>query len=487
MIDLIGLGPADADAITPAARDALRAAGVLFLRTERHPAAQSLRAAGVCFDSFDALYEAAPSFDALYEAICDRVLAAASAGNVAYAVPGHPLVAEESVRRIIARARNAGVAIRIVGSASFIEPALAALALSVTDGMLILDALAMDRLRPRVDTGALLYQVFDPQVASDVKLALMRDYPDDWEVAVVRSAGVAGDEAVEHVPLHRLDRVAVDHLTCVYVPPLPEDLRRPAFDDLVSVMARLRGDGGCPWDREQDHVTLKRYMIEECYEFLEAVDEGDPDAMCEELGDVLLQIVFHAQLGNEAGLFDSDDVIGGIVSKLIRRHPHVFGNVSAENAEQVLVNWDRIKRAEKGEGHRPSALDGVPAGMPALMQAMEISKRAVKVGFEWERVEDVLAKVEEEVSELRAAITEQTPAEIADEIGDLLFTIVNVARWQRVDPEDALRRMVTRFSVRFRRVEELARAQGRELSGMTIGEMDGLWEAAKRELGAGGG
>src|SRR5258708_28504668 len=220
-------------------------------------------------------------------------------------------------------------------------------------------------------------------------------------------------------------------------------------------------------------------MIDECCEDIEAIDAGDMDALEEELGDVLLQVVFHAQLEAEIGTFTVDDVTARIVDKLIRRHPHVFGDLNVADSDEVLRNWERIKKSEKGEGWRESVLDGVPTGLPALMRAMEISKRAVKVGFEWEKLDDVLAKLDEEVAELREAIHSAGPEEVADEIGDLLFTVVNVARWQKIDPEDALRVMLRRFTVRFQYIEKSAVAQGRKLEDMTLAEMDALWNEAK--------
>lgn len=480
MITLIGLGPADSGSVSVAACDALRAAPRLFVRTTQHPAVQNLSAEGIGFESFDSLYEAQDTFDAVYEAIADKVLAIAREMDVAYAVPGHPLVAEESVRRLITKARAEQIPVRVVGSGSFLEPALTALGLSIDEGIVLLDALAIERHPLSTNLGLLLYQVYDRDTASTVKLALMHEYPDDWEVAVVRQAGVTGKETVERIPLYRLDRVEVDHLTVVYVPPLPKERRRKTFANLVEVMSQLRGQGGCPWDREQNHQTLKKYLIEECYEVIEAIDQYDLDALCEELGDVLLQVVFHAQLEAEEGTFTIDDVIQRIVEKLIRRHPHVFGDLQVADSAEVLRNWDQIKKAEKTNGRSESVLDGVPTSLPALMQAMEIGKRAMKVGFEWERLEDVLAKMEEEVRELRQAITDGRAEEVFEEIGDLLFAIVNVARWQKVDPEEALRQMLRRFTRRFRYIEQRATAQGRSLPEMTLEEMDALWDEAKR-------
>ena len=479
MITIVGLGPADASGLSVAARDTLRAANSLLLRTRRHPTVSWLDENDISYEALDSEYELAPDFDSLYTTLAERVLDAAWGEDVAYAVPGHPLVGEESVERILALAKERNIPVRIVDSASFIEPALTALGVPLGSGLLILDALSFEPGHLRPDMPTLVFQVYDRDTASNLKLSLMSRYPDGFHVQVVTSAGIANEQTVQSMPLHRLDRANVNHLTSVYVPVLPEEMRKKGFDDLVWVMSRLRGEGGCPWDREQDHITLKRYMIEECYEAIDAIDSGDMDALEEELGDVLLQVVFHSQLAAETGLFTIDDVCARIVDKLVRRHPHVFGELSVENAEEVLRNWEQIKRAEKGEGWRKSVLDGVPTGLPALMRAMEISKRAVKVGFEWEKLEDVLAKLDEELAELRHAITERKPEEVADEIGDLLFTIVNVARWQKIDPEDALRLMLRRFTARFHYIEDAATAQGKKLTEMSLAEMDALWDEAK--------
>jgi tetrapyrrole methylase family protein/MazG family protein len=253
------------------------------------------------------------------------------------------------------------------------------------------------------------------------------------------------------------------------------------FERFVEIMARLRSPEGCPWDRQQTHRSLKKYVIEETYEVVDAIDAGDAEDLCGELGDLMLQILFHAQLAKEEGVFDIEDVLDGISTKLIRRHPHVFGQTEVAGAEEVLHNWDQIKMQEKGMETRASILDGVPKTLPALARAMEISKRAARAGFEWPNLEAVFAKLEEEVSELREEIYTGDDKRIAEEIGDLLFTIVNVARWMKVDPEDALRAMTMRFASRFRQIEEAAREAGRPLEEMTIEEMDAVWDRAKEE------
>lgn len=243
---------------------------------------------------------------------------------------------------------------------------------------------------------------------------------------------------------------------------------------VVWLVDRLLGPGGCPWDQEQTHESLKRHLIEEAYELLQAIDDSADEKMKEELGDVLLQPVMHAQMRARDGGWDSDQVATLLVEKLVRRHPHVFGDVKAESADQVLKNWDEIKKQEKGEPQ--SVLEGVPVAMPALLRAYEVSKRAARSGFEWPDQDGVWDKLKEEEQELRQAI--ETQQGIEDEIGDLLFTVVNIARWNKVEPEDALRRMLDRFTRRFQAMERAAAKPLRELNPE---EWDALWNRAKLE------
>ena len=264
--------------------------------------------------------------------------------------------------------------------------------------------------------------------------------------------------------------------------PAPPPAGTPAdFSALAEVMARLRGPDGCPWDREQTPVSLRKYVVEEAYEVVEAIDSGSPVKLSEELGDLLLQVVFHAQLASESGAFALGDVTRQIVEKLIRRHPHVFGTVTVSGSDEVLTNWEQIKRAEPGYEDRTSILDGIPPALPALMRAAEVSRRVVKAGFEWPDTGEVLDKVEEELAELRAEIAQGRTERAGEELGDLLFTLVNVARRVGVDPEDALRRMTLRFAARFQRIEQFAADTNRTVSNLTLTEMESVWQQAKRE------
>ena len=254
-----------------------------------------------------------------------------------------------------------------------------------------------------------------------------------------------------------------------------------SFTELVEVMARLRAPNGCPWDREQTHATLKPYLLEETYEALEAIDIGDDDELCKELGDVLLQVVFHAQIAAEENRFGIEEVARAIVDKLIRRHPHVFADVEVDGSEQVLQNWEQIKKQERQElgDATPSLLDGIPKQLPALMRAQRMQARVSRQGFDWDQIAGPLDKVEEEFAELRQAwASGETPA-IEDEFGDLLFALVNTGRFLNVDSEQALRQSTDKFERRFRALEEAVRTSGREISALSLQELDVIWDEIK--------
>lgn len=257
------------------------------------------------------------------------------------------------------------------------------------------------------------------------------------------------------------------------------------FEDLVALQARLRAPGGCPWDREQTHKSLRPYLIEEAYEVLDAINQEDPEEMASELGDLLLQVVFHAQLAREAGLFDISTVISGIHNKMVYRHPHVFGDVQADTSAQVLKNWDVLKAMEK-QGRKRAAgrsiLDDVPGTLPALLEAYQLTRRAAKVGFDWENVEGVLEKLEEETRELHTELANANRDSIEDELGDLLFVVVNLARVLKFDPEVLLKKSNHKFKVRFQSMEGEALNAGRSLPELSKEELELLWQAAKLRL-----
>jgi tetrapyrrole methylase family protein / MazG family protein len=313
-------------------------------------------------------------------------------------------------------------------------------------------------------------------VASEVKLTLMEVYPDQHAVQLVHGAGTP-QVIVESLELYEIDRSPhIGLLTALYVPPLGPATSFEAFQELV---AHLRAPNGCPWDREQDHQSLRSDLLEETYETLAALDADDPLAMCEEFGDLLLQIVLHAQIASEYGEFRMADVLQGIHTKIVRRHPHVFGNVEVDGVGKVLQNWEKLKAEERQAKGKIDAglLDSVPVALPALSLAEAYQKRAARVGFDWPDVQGVLDKVYEEVEEVRAADESKKPAEI----GDLLFAVVNLARWCHADAESVLRETSIRFKRRFSFIEQAARTRGVKVAELTLQEMDDLWEAAKKE------
>jgi MazG family protein len=260
------------------------------------------------------------------------------------------------------------------------------------------------------------------------------------------------------------------------------------FEELVAVQARLRAPGGCPWDREQTHLTLRTYLIEESYEVLDAIENGKPQDLAEELGDLLLQVLFHADMAREAGAFDISHVITGIHDKMVRRHPHVFGDVKAETSSEVLKNWTQLKAKEKqsssggradSQNQTQSALDGVPRNLPALLEAYQLTRRAAQVGFDWKEVKGIFEKLEEEASELRAALAASDRRAVEEELGDILFSVVNLARFLKFDPEVALKYSNLKFKKRFQGMEREASFSGRQLSELSNEKLEELWIAEK--------
>nr|WP_122012968.1 nucleoside triphosphate pyrophosphohydrolase [Maliibacterium massiliense] len=478
---IVGLGT-DASTLTLGAAEALKSAARRILRTGRHDAAQYLAQNNLPFETLDDLYETCEDFDALQQQASERVLAAARADNVCYAVPGAGDVTDATVRAIAARARDAGVALRFVAGvsqASCAQGAAAQVGWRMDMPRAGVRVLAVDDL----DTAALDVRdlLVVPEVdgalrASQVKLKLGEYYPD------AHTLYCTAGEACQAVPLYALDRQrAMDHRTCVVVPPLAGlAMTRYGFEQLLEVMRILRGPGGCPWDREQTHASLKPYLIEEAYETLEAIDLGDAGKMTEELGDVLLQVVFHAQVGADRGAFDIRDVTTGVCKKMIERHPHIFGDAHADTPEEVLVNWEKIKKRAKRLDRQADVLADVPHNLPALMRAYKVQQKAADVGFDWDDAQGALDKLQEELRELSEACDAGDQAAAAEEMGDALFAIANVARLLNIRPELALGAACEKFIARFGRMEDLARSRGFALEALDLPAMDALWEEIKR-------
>ncbi|MHC1746616.1 MAG: nucleoside triphosphate pyrophosphohydrolase [Negativicutes bacterium] len=479
-ITIVGLGPGPANLITVETMTMLTSAEQLFLRTEKHPTVSTLTAQGINFQSYDFLYEKLGTFEEVYEAIAvDIVERACQGGNIVYAVPGSPLVAEATVALIRTKATANNIALSILPGMSFLELLYCRMGIDPIAGITILDAADVPSLSPDLPTSLVITQVYNRQVASDTKLTLMTFLPDDYEIVVAQWLGLP-EEKTSPIPLFELDRIAaIDHLTSVYVPAPPKLTHSFSLDPVIDVMARLRSPGGCVWDIEQDHKSLRRYIVEEVYEVLEAIDLADPEKLCEELGDLLLQVVFHARIAEESGAFSMQDVINSVTEKLIRRHPHVFGEITVRDAAEVIFNWDKIKQKEKGY-NRESVLDGIPPALPSLMRAYKLQSKASKVGFDWDEIDPVWEKITEEMNEVREALRKNDKNFVEDEVGDLLFAVVNLARFVGIEPETALNRTNKKFITRFTYMENQIKAQGFKWKDLTLLQLDALWNKAKR-------
>ncbi|HUS94961.1 MAG TPA: nucleoside triphosphate pyrophosphohydrolase [Patescibacteria group bacterium] len=483
-IMIVGLGPGDGRYITRQAWDILSAAETIYLRTERHPAVADLPK-GARIQSFDHVYESAADFSEVYKEITETILSTAKetaehSGIIVYAVPGDAMFGEASVAEIRERAAEEGIEVITVPGISFIEPTLAAVGIDGLDGLQLFDAIDITHFHyPPIspDIPLLLGQIYDRFLASEVKLTLSVLYPDEHEVMLIHGAGTA-DQVVERTPLYGIDRSKLlAHLTALYIPPLPYASTLAA---LAETIAHLRGPDGCPWDQEQTRQSMRATLLEEASEVLEALDGDDVPAICEELGDLLYHLVMQSQIALEQDEFRMTDMIAGINSKLKRRHPHVWGDWQVADSSEVVRNWERIKAEERQSlGVRPSPLDNIPIVLPSLARAQKMQERVKRVGFDWPDVAGVVAKVAEEINEVNTADTRENREQ---EVGDLIFAVVNWARWLGVDAESALRVANQRFERRFRAVERLAAERNSELSSLDLDVLDEMWEEAKRSL-----
>jgi tetrapyrrole methylase family protein/MazG family protein len=479
MIKIVGLGPGSPEALTIGTLRLLKENKRVFLRTEKHPTVDYLKELDINFNTYDSAYESFESFDEVYDFIANDIVAKHKESNeIIYAVPGHPFVAEKSVSLLINLCDIEGIEYEVLPAVSFIDAMMEALKLDPVEGIKIIDAFDIKNQVLDKRIGTIITQVYNALIASEVKLHISEYYNDDMDVYFVRAAGVKGIESIRRIKLYELDRQTdIDYLTSIYI---PRDIdANKDFYDLIEIMDRLREPGGCPWDREQTHDSLKKYLVEESYEVIEAIDEENYDKIIEELGDVLLQVVFHAAIGKEDGYFNVNDIVRAICNKMIKRHPHVFGDTVVRGTSDVLTNWDAIKRKEKGIETRAEEMKGIASSIPALLRAEKIQGKAKKVGFDWDKVEDAMDKVLEEFNEVKDVYKGEDKARILEEIGDLLFACVNVARFLQIDPEIALNNTNKKFIERFSYIENSAIAKGYNIEQLSLKEMDKLWNEAK--------
>ena len=450
--------------LTLEAVEAIEGADKVLLRTGRCGLRDHLVEKGVAFETLDALYERAEDFDELIRLTTQAVLDASREGSVAYAVFD---VRDVSVQALL----KTGADVRVIAGPPA-EEGLWAFAEGATDCWA---ASEWETWTLHADRNALIREVDTRELAAEVKLKLMDCYPEESEIYVR-----AGDGGVEKTSLVELDRLpAYDHRLSVLVPAQREltKLERYGFDELNRVIHILRSPGGCPWDRKQTHETLRTNLVEEAYEAVDAIDREDMDALYDELGDVLLQIVLHAEIAREHGDFTIGDVTTAITHKMIFRHQHVFGSAKADTADEVLDLWQKVKKAERHQKTQAEVLRSVTRSLPALMRAEKVQKRAADVGFDWENARAAFYKISEEAEELSRAVEDGGGVE--EEAGDLLFAVVNVLRLLKLDPEIALNRATDKFTARFAEMERLILADGKSLAEMTLADMDAYWDRVK--------
>ncbi|UYO63391.1 nucleoside triphosphate pyrophosphohydrolase [Acetobacterium wieringae] len=485
-IDIVGLGPGSPGQITLETLTLLKDASPNFFRTAIHPVMDFIRQEAITYQSFDCYYEQENSFEAVYDQIVATLIETAKTNEkLVYAVPGNPLFGEKTVEKLIVAAKAAGISYRIYPGVSFVDVTLNSLEADPINGLKIIDAFDLFKNPPDPRIGTLVTQVYDRHMASELKLQLMEIYDPEKRVVLLINSGIPGAEKSMEVYLYELDRIDdINHLTSLFIPAEIDVYQ--GFQGTVELMKALRAKEGCSWDRSQTHESLRSYLLEESYEVLEAIDNQDWDNLAEELGDVLFQIVFHAEIASEAGRFNINQVIAGINEKMIRRHPHVFIDKASFDPDQVETNWDAIKRLEKGESiaaqENPglaSEMKKIPKALPALMEAYKVQKKAAKVGFDWPEPTAALEKIDEETLELRAAMAENDPQKVAEELGDLLFSVVNVSRLLKLQPELVLRKATEKFIARFGKMEEVASQENKSLNDYTFEELDEAWNRSK--------
>ena len=440
----------------------------LYLQTEAHPSAAPVKNAGLSFESMDDIYASSEDFDVLNERIAERVTA--GEGDRVYAVMGGSCLAQQACLEKCSRER--GLTLRILPGISYARAAFPEKPLGLE--------ISANLLPARPDTSVPLYiQELDSRIlAGEVKNILQEFYPDDWTVSFARQKE-DGAYFTETLPLYALDRTDGYFSSAVlYVPPLSfAEKTRFGYEDLRYVLKRLRAPDGCPWDREQTHKSLNHDLREECYELMDAVEEENDGHIIEELGDVLMQVLFHAVMGEETGDYTDLDVTDGIVKKLIYRHPHVFGTEKAETVEQVLTNWDALKRKEKDQKTYTDTLRSVPKSFPAALQAQKVQKKAGKIGFDFADAGKALVKLYEETEELSRALAGDGSTE--KEMGDVLFSAVNVCRLLGLDAEDILHAATEKFIRRFESMERLALRDGFPVETLSPDRQNAYWDKAK--------
>lgn len=480
-ITVVGLGAGDFEQLPMGVYRTLKNVKKVYMRTLDHPVVAELQKEGVSFISFDEVYEKHDEFLPVYQEIASTLIEKAEKESVLYAVPGHPLVAEMTIQLLIEAEKKGEIQLSIEGGQSFLDAMFTTLKIDPIDGFQMVDGATFSVHHVHMQNHLLIAQVYDQISASHVKLTLMEKYPDDYEVTIVTAAG-SKEEVIKTVPLYELDHVAeINNLTTVYVPPV-QDAKEALkeFSTLREIIATLRSPEGCEWDRAQTHESLTRYLLEEAHEAIQAVNEQDDDHMIEEFGDLLMLVLMNAQIGEDEGYFNLEDIIQAINEKMIRRHPHVFGDVQVENVAEINANWEKIKKEEHQNYEDESVLKGEYRAASSLQTSYNYQKKAAKLGFEWGTTEAFWGKVEEELAELREAIEKGTKEQQVEEFGDVLTTLVNVARHYKISAEEAMVLANAKFAKRFGYVEQQVKSKWEDYS---VEALLQFWQEAKDKEG----
>lgn len=484
MLKILGLGPGSLDYISYKAIEELKSANKnkidIYLRTIKHPIVSDIKNMGIKYSGLDYFYEQEENFNDVYKNIAEFIIQEATNKDIIYVVPGHPMVAEKSVELIINLAKQKNIEYEIIESMSFLDAMYRLSDFDPVDGFTLIDALSIEESNIDIYNHYIITQVYDRFIASNLKIFLMEYYNDNKMIKIIKNAGIKDMQRVIDIKLYELDRVdEFDHLTSIYIEAQKEKTYEN-INDFIEIMKRLRGKDGCPWDQKQTHQSLKTHLLEEAYELYDAIENEDIDEMIEELGDLLLHVVFHSLIASQDGYFNIKDVVKSISQKLIRRHPHVFLDEKFSE-EEYDKRWEEIKRKEKKEETITQGIRRIPNAFPGLMKARKIQEKAKIVGFDWNDIADVYKKVEEEYKEVVDAHTKGDIQYIEEEVGDLLFAVVNLARFLKVDPEEAINKTSKKFIDRFEFVEQQALKSNKELKDCTLKEMDEFWEEAKKK------
>lgn len=477
-IEVVGLGAGDLNQL-PLGIYRLLTSGerLMMTRTMDHPVISALQKEGAQFESYDLVYQEEEQFADVYERIVADLLRKAREESLVYAVPGHPMLAEKTVQLLL---EQKDIEVSVIGGHSYLDALFTSLKIDPIEGFHFIDGTDFERDDLNYRQHLVFCQVYDRMIASEIKLTLLEDLPYDYEVTIIEAAG-SESEVIRTIPLEELDhQLNISNLTSVYIPPAPKHLLNHRFTRLKEVIAQLRGPHGCEWDKAQTHGSLKEYLIEEAYELIDAINDQDDEGIVEELGDVLLQVMLHSQIGEDDGYFTIDDVIQSITKKMIHRHPHVFSDIQADSVDEIKKNWEKLKQEEKGTD-REFILDGVPRHFPALLKAFKIQKKAAKVGFDWSQAEDIWGKLAEEVEEVKEAIQSGDRDNIIKEFGDVLFVIANLTRFYNINPEEALELTNQKFIFRFSYIEKKLKETGKDIHQTSLEEMDYYWNQAKGE------